>query len=93
MNVDERVLRVTLSDSIGDISISYMFEYKDNDICGKVSAIASDSQGNSLGTISSYDGVKFSSGLYFGYGDNAGEMLTKAKSDILEIFNNTENYI
>ena len=90
---NEKTLLISLTNTVGDIVITYNFNYKDDKIFGTIKAIATDVNKNNLGTISSRDGKQFSSGLYFGYGISAGDMLDKAKEGIAEIFKNVENYI
>lgn len=90
---NEKIISVSLTNSIDNILITYNFDCKDGAIVGQVKAIGTDTEKNSLGTISSSDGVQFSSGLYFGYGDKAGLMLEQAKEGISEIFKNVQDYL
>lgn len=88
-----KVEQITATNEVGDYRIDYTFQMKEGAIIGGINANATDADGRHVKNMSTSDAVNFYGNTNEILTDDLAELHTQMKADLIELLNNTNDYL
>ena len=87
-----KVEQITCTNEVGDYKVDYRFQLKEGVIEGGIDATATTDEGRHVKNMNTSDGVTFYGNTNEKVADDLTGLHNQMKTDLIELFNNTENY-
>ena len=88
-----KVEQITCENVVGDYKVDYRFQLKEGVLNGGLDATATTTEGRHVKSMSTSDGVNFYGNTNENVEDNLAGLHEQMKTDLIELFTNTNDYL
>ncbi len=89
----DKVEQITCENVVGDYKVDYRFQLKEGVLNGGIDATATTTEGRHVKNMNTFDGVTFYGNTNENVADDLTDLHNQMKTDLIELFNNTNDYL
>lgn len=89
----DKLQKITCENVVGDYKVEYRLQFKDGGIMGGIEGIANTVDGRHVKNMNTFDGVTFYGNTNENVADDLSGLHNQMKADLIELFNNTNDYL